>query len=65
VNSTTGWAGVHIHMQFYQADEMRDVILLDNQSTVSIFCNKDLVENIHQVDEPMVLKTNGGVLLQI
>jgi hypothetical protein len=25
-STTTGWAGVHIHMQFYQANGMRDVI---------------------------------------
>jgi hypothetical protein len=62
-SSVTGWAGVHIHMQFYQAGRMKDVILLDNQSTASIFCNKDLVENIYQVDEPMILKTNGGGLI--
>ena len=36
---TTGWAGVHICLQFYQTDTMRIIILLDNQSTTSIFCN--------------------------
>jgi hypothetical protein len=45
--TSTGWAGVHVHVQFYQASSMRNVILLDNQSTASIFCNKDLVSNIH------------------
>jgi hypothetical protein len=60
---TDGWAGVHIHSQFYQSGEMRDAILLDNQSTASIFCNKELVYDIHTVAEPMILKTNGGDLI--
>jgi hypothetical protein len=62
-SSTTGWAGIHVHLQFYQAGGMRDAILLDNQSTASVFCNKELVENIHTVDDPMILKTNGGDLI--
>jgi hypothetical protein len=54
--SSTGWAGVHVHQQIYQDGGMRDVILLDNQSTASIFCTKGLVEEIHEVDEPLILK---------
>jgi hypothetical protein len=50
-------------MQFYQAGGMKDVTLLDNQSTARIFCNKDLAENIYKVDEPIILKTNGGDLI--
>ena len=59
---TPGWAGTHVHCQFYQADEMKDWILLDNQSTTTIFCNKDLVSDIRDVDDSMNLYTNGGVL---
>jgi len=59
-SEATGWAGAHI--QFYQAQEMRDVILLDNQLTTTIFCNPDLVENIHESDETMMLTTNAGVI---
>ncbi len=29
------WARTHIKLQFYQASEMRDWILLDNQSSVT------------------------------
>ena len=41
-----GWTGVHMKLQFYQASEMRDWILLDNQSSVTVFCNPKMVENI-------------------
>jgi hypothetical protein len=35
-------------------------VLLDSDSTVSIFCNADLLTDIHDVDEPLYLETNGG-----
>jgi Reverse transcriptase (RNA-dependent DNA polymerase) len=35
-------------------------VLLDSDSTVSIFCNSDLLVDIHEVDEPLYLETNGG-----
>jgi hypothetical protein len=56
----TGWSGAHV--QFYQASKMRQWILLDNQSTVSLFCNPNLVENIRETDEELELSTNGGDL---
>jgi hypothetical protein len=60
--SSTGWSGAQIDFQFYQADVMREWILLDNQSTASIFCNSDMVENIHEVEDELTLHTNGGTL---
>ena len=56
----TGWAGVHF--QLYQAHEMRDWILLDNESTVTIFCNPNMVTDIQEVNEQLELVTNAGVL---
>ena len=35
-------------------------VLLDSDSTVSIFWNQDLLTNIHEVDKPLYLETNGG-----
>ncbi len=60
--NSTGWSGAHIDFQFYQANVMREWILLDNQSTASIFCNPNMVENIHEVDDELTLYTNGGTL---
>jgi Reverse transcriptase (RNA-dependent DNA polymerase) len=59
-SSKEGWSGAHV--QFYQATEMRNWILLDNQSTVSLFCNPDLVTDINETTETLELSTNGGEL---
>jgi hypothetical protein len=33
---------------------------LDNQSTVDVFANGNMLEDIHQVDDEMVITSNGG-----
>jgi hypothetical protein len=35
-------------------------LLLDNQSTVDVFANGDMLKDIHQVDDEMVIASNGG-----
>lgn len=35
--------------------KLREVILLDNQSTMSLFCNKRMVSNIPKTAEPLTL----------
>eukprot|EP00978_Attheya_sp_CCMP212_P045051 scaffold332106_cov58-Attheya_sp.AAC.2 len=46
---TVGWVvGAHIEMQFFQADELRTWILLDNELSTSIFCNKNYVKDIQE-----------------
>lgn len=57
---TVGWSAAQF--QFYQADKMHDVILLDNQSTTTLFCNPSLVQDIKPSKETMYLSTNGGIL---
>ena len=42
---------------------LREVVLLDNQSTVDIFCNKRLVGNIRLAPESLTSKSNGGELI--
>jgi hypothetical protein len=39
---------------------LQKVILLDNQSTMSLFCNKSLVTNIQDSEETLMLQSNGG-----
>ena len=60
---TVGWIGAHISLQLFQGDELRTWVLLDNQSTTSIFCNRNIVNDIHSVTEIMELQTNGGYLI--
>ena len=40
--------------------DLRKVVLLDNQSTMSLFCNKKPVKNIQKAKKLMTLKSNGG-----
>ena len=36
-------------------------ILLDSQSTIDVFCNKELLSQIHATDTIMNIKCNAGV----
>jgi hypothetical protein len=40
--------------------DLRNVILLDNQSTMLLFCNKRFVTDIRKSNEVLTLKSNGG-----
>ena len=39
---------------------LRNCILLDSESTVHAFCNRNLVERVWTSDDSMTLVTNGG-----
>jgi hypothetical protein len=60
--TSNGCAGTHLQYGFAQADVMKKWILLDNQSSVTVFLNKDLVSNIQPTEDTLNLHTNGGVL---
>ena len=42
---------------------LQNVILLDSQSTMDLFCNKRLVNHIYKSKRPMKLQSNGGTML--
>ena len=42
--------------------DLTQVILLDNQSTMDLFCNKSLVSKTFESKTPMRLKSNGGTM---
>jgi hypothetical protein len=46
-----------------QGFDLRGVLLLNNQSNVDIFCNKEFVSNIRQAPEPLILNSNSGELI--
>ena len=74
-SSVSGWANVQFDFQFtvhkldrgdkqfFGGHEMPDVFLLDNQSSVSLFCNPEYLHDIHVVAQPITLGTNGGDLV--
>jgi hypothetical protein len=43
--------------------DLREVLLLDNHSTVDIICNRNLVKRTFHSKERMHLKSNGGILV--
>ena len=44
----------------HTTDQYFDSILIDTGSTCSVFCNEDLLQNIHQSNTILHAKTNGG-----
>jgi hypothetical protein len=42
--------------------KLQDMIFLDNQSMVDLFCNRKLVSRVWETDESMTVHGNGGTL---
>lgn len=53
------WAGVQVKRS---KENMKDWILLDNQSSETVFCNKKFVRNIRKSPKQLKLETIGGAL---
>jgi hypothetical protein len=65
VGTLGGWTAtncLYLTACFFQQEILRDIILLNNQSSVSIFCNSNLVNNIRLVSDTLDLSMNGGIL---
>ena len=43
--------------------DLREIILLDSQSTMDLFCNQALVTEIYKSSSSMRLKSNGGTMV--
>jgi hypothetical protein len=56
-----GWAGVHC--SFAQLTNLKDLILLDSDSTDTVFCNPEYVTNIHETEATLKIMTNGGPMV--
>ena len=58
-----GWMNHFQILQFAEVPiEFSDCILLDTQSGASLFCNKELLQDIIKSKLPMFVKTNAGTL---
>ena len=45
---------------FIKKIDLRTVVLLDNESTMDLFYNPDLVEDMKKVKKPLMIQSNGG-----
>jgi hypothetical protein len=55
-----GWAGVHC--SFAHAANLSEMILLDSNSTDSVFCNPNYVTNSRDTKETLKVLTNGEIM---
>jgi hypothetical protein len=55
-----GWTG--LHCSFAQTVDMKELIMLDSDSTDTVFCNPKYVTNIRESNYPLSISTNGGEL---
>ena len=60
-SSTFDWMAHQISAA-QSRSEIKNWLLLDSQSSVDLFCNPSLVDNIREEPEKLLLATNAGVL---
>ena len=53
---------LHTKYDSYEQLDLRNVILLDNQSTLYLICNKKLATKIEKFNHTMTVQGNGGTL---
>ena len=53
---------LHTKYDSYEQLDLRNVILLDNQSTLDLICNKKLATNIEKSNRTMTVQGNSGTL---
>ena len=64
-SKNVGWSNLHYNLSNCQKDkekELKKLVLLDSDSTNTIFCNEDYVDNIQNAITPLEIQTNGGTL---
>ena len=56
-----GWSGLQVNLMNHEDNQsMRESITLDNGSTLSLFCNPELVKDIRQSNTTLKMHTNAG-----
>jgi hypothetical protein len=65
-SSQIGWSGLIVEQSLYNddrdaKDRLKNCIILDNESTLSLFSNPDLVQDIRTSSKTLSLATNAGV----
>ena len=53
---------LHNQVKFTDQLDLKNVILLDNQSTLDLICNKNLTSKIKESDKNIRVQGNGGTL---
>ena len=51
-----GWAGLYCSLT--QAVNMKELILLDSDSTNTVFCTPKYESNVRDSEEPLIISTN-------
>jgi hypothetical protein len=51
-----------LYIQEEKDEDLKNVLLIDNQSTTDLFCNRKLLSNIRKVSGQCTVVTNGGNL---